>query len=219
MRTAARLLVATLLAKVALAGEVQVRTNGALVDVIATAAPVQEVLARLAQQTGMKVVYDGPAPRALVTVTLPQRTPVEAVLALFEGLGLNYALRTDKSGTRVDTLIVSTALPGGAPAARAPAPAVPVDPRRQPVRPQPLAEAERQDDPQDDDEADDQAARPQATPAPPAPVLVPIPGPGSPGSPFNSQIGPLTLPTPPPAPAAVPSPIAPAPSPTPSPAP
>lgn len=216
MRSAARLLAAMLLVPIAWAGEVQVRTNGALVDVIATAAPVQDVLARIAQQTGMKVVYDGPAPRALVTVTLPQRTPVEAVLALFEGLGLNYALRTDKSGTRVDTLIVSTAVPGGAAAARAPAPAVPVDPRRPPARTQPVADVERQDE-QDDDQADE-AARPQApTPAPPAPVLGPIPGPGNPGSPFNSQIGPLTLPTP--APAAVPSPTAPAPSPTPSPTP
>ena len=123
MRKPPQILLVALIAPMAWAGEVQVRANGALVDVVAVAAPVQEVLARLAQQTGMKVVYDGPPPRALVTVTLPQRTPAEAVLALFEGLGLNYALRTDRSGTKVDTLIVSSAAPAGAAAVRAPAPA------------------------------------------------------------------------------------------------
>lgn len=198
------------------AGEVQVRANGARLDLIATAAPLQDVLARLAQQTGMRVVYDGTPPRTLVTVSLPQRTPVEAVLSLFEGLGLNYALSTDRSGTRVDMLIISTAAPGaGAPSrtAVAPPPAPPTpDPRRLPPRPQPAPDAD-----EDEQQADEDGARSHPTPVPTGPVVFqgPIPGPGVPGSPFGGQIGPLTLPTP--VPATPGAPVRPAPSPTPSP--
>jgi len=214
VQKAPQILLAALIAPAAFAGEVQVRANGGRVDLIATAAPLQDVLARLAQQTGMKVVYDGAPPRMLVTVSLPQRTPVEAVLALFEGLGLNYALSTDRSGTRVDTLILSAAAPVGGASARPgavpppPTPAVP-DPRRLPPRPQPRSDEEREDE-----EADEDSARPQ--PAPPGPVIFqgPIPGPGRPGSPFGGQIGPLMPLTPVPAAPGTPSPV---PSPTPSP--
>src|SRR5262245_23013747 len=106
---AAALVAFALAALPAAGGEILVRVNGGLVDVQATAAPLSDVLARIAQQTGMKVVYDGAPPRTLVTVTLPQRTPAEAVLALFEGIGVNYAMKLDRSGVRVDTLIVASA--------------------------------------------------------------------------------------------------------------
>jgi hypothetical protein len=225
MRAAARLVLAAVLARAALAGEVQVRPNGELLDVVATAAPLADVLARLSQQTGMKVVYDGAPPRTLVTATLPRRTPVEAVLALFEGLGLNYALKTDASGTKVDTLIVTGPAPSAA-ASRAAAPppqaATTPEPRRPPfqqppARPQPGAEPDEPEGREEAEEADENAARPQPekAPSPPSVFNGPIPGPGNPGSPFGSgQIGPLRMPTPAPPPAALP---APGPSPTPSP--
>src|SRR5262245_51881984 len=120
----ARLVLGFAVAFPALAAEIQVRPNGGLIDVHATAAPMQDVLSRIAQQTGMKVVYDGAPPRGLVTLTLLQRTPAEAVLALFEGAGVNYAMKTDRSGTRVDTLIV-TGGASGAGAAAAPRPSAP----------------------------------------------------------------------------------------------
>ena len=68
---------------------------GASVELAATAAPLAEVLDRLSRQTGMKVVYEGPAPRQLVTVTVRGRTPAQTVLAVLEGQGVNYALVTD----------------------------------------------------------------------------------------------------------------------------
>ena len=193
--------IVALLALVALptaASEVQVRLNGDLLDVVATAAPLQEVLAQLARQTGMKVVYDGPAPRTLLTVTLPQRTPVEAVLGLFEGLSLNYAIKTDPGGTHIDTLIVSGAPGASGSAGRSPQPQ-PAQALRpsapQPAEPQPVEE-EPEEQPVEQEEQPAQKAPP--TPVPPFSFTEPIPGPGKPGSPFGAgQTGPLALPTPP----------------------
>ena len=195
------------------AAEVQVRPNGDRIDVIATAATLQDVLTRLSQQTGMKVVYDGAPPRALVTVSLVQRTPAEAVLSLFEGLGLNYALSSDRTGTRVEMLIISTATGGASPSRPSSAPVTQPtpDPRRGPQRPPPPVEDEREEEQQDEN-----AQKPQPQPSPQGPVTFqgPIPGPGRPGSPFGGgQVGPLTfptpqqnLPTPPPTPSPTPTP-------------
>jgi hypothetical protein len=91
------------------AAEVAVRVSGVQVDLTATAAPLADVLDRLARQTGMKVVYEGSAPRRLVTLSLHGRTPAETVLALFEGLGINYALVADATGAQVQTLVVAGA--------------------------------------------------------------------------------------------------------------
>ncbi len=89
--------------------EVAVRVSAGRVDLTATAAPVADVLDRLARQTGMKVVYEGPAPRQLITVSLHGRTPAETILAIFEGLGLNYAMVADSTGAAVQTLMVAGA--------------------------------------------------------------------------------------------------------------
>ena len=75
-------------------------------DVTAAGAPVSEVLDGLARKTRMKVIYEGGTPRTLVTVELRGRTPAEAVLGVLEGLGLNYALVLDVSGTEVETLMI-----------------------------------------------------------------------------------------------------------------
>ncbi len=106
MRLAAAL-VGLALAAAPAAAEVAVRVAGGQVELTATAAPLADVLDRLARQTGMKVVYEGPAPRQLVTLSLHGRTPTETVLALFEGLGLNFALVADPTGARVQTLVVA----------------------------------------------------------------------------------------------------------------
>src|SRR5512144_471821 len=108
--------------------EVAVRVSGGRVDLTATAAPLADVLDRLARQTGMKVVYEGPAPRQLVTVSLHGRTPAETVLAVFAGLGLNYALVADSTGAGVQTLVVAgaaTASAASSPASAATRPTVP----------------------------------------------------------------------------------------------
>ncbi|HSD25676.1 MAG TPA: hypothetical protein VLL75_00160 [Vicinamibacteria bacterium] len=108
MRLASGSVVLALLTSPAWA-EVAVRVSGGHVDLTATAAPLADVLDRLARQTGMKVVYEGPAPRQLVTVSLHGRTPAETVLAVFEGLGLNYALVADATGDGVQALVVAGA--------------------------------------------------------------------------------------------------------------
>ena len=95
------------------AAEVTVRVSGGHVDLAAKAAPLSEVLDRLGRQTGMKVVYEGPAPRQLVTLSLAGRSPAEAVASILEGQGLNYALVLDVTATRVDKLLVTGSSPGG----------------------------------------------------------------------------------------------------------
>jgi hypothetical protein len=86
---------------------VDVRVSGPSVDILATNAPLSEVLDRLSRQTQMRVVYDGAPPRQTITLDLRGRTPVEAVTAALEGQGVNYALVMDPTGTRVETLLVS----------------------------------------------------------------------------------------------------------------
>jgi len=90
-----------------LRADVTVRVTGGRIDIIANAAPLSEVLDRLARQTGMKVVYDGTAPRQLVSVSLVGRLPVEAVHNLLEGQGVNYAVLGDATGTGVHTLLMT----------------------------------------------------------------------------------------------------------------
>jgi hypothetical protein len=160
MRLAAALVVLAFAAAPATA-EVVVRVAGTQVDLSATAAPLADVLDRLARQTGMKVVYEGPAPRQLVTLSLHGRTPAETVLALLEGLGLNFALVADASGARVQTLVVAGAAAASSAASSAPAggrsPAV--APTRRPFGPPPGSTPETLDpafEPADDEpEADE----------------------------------------------------------------
>jgi hypothetical protein len=77
------------------------------ITVRASRAPIADVLDRLAATTGMRVVYDGARPRALVTVNGTWDTLVEAVMAVMQGSGMNYAFITDPSGTRIATLVVT----------------------------------------------------------------------------------------------------------------
>ena len=90
----------------AVQADVEVTKSGDRLDVTADKAPVSEVLDGLARQTRMKVVYEGSVPRTPVTVELRGRTPAQAVLGVLEGLGLNYALVLDASGTQVETLMI-----------------------------------------------------------------------------------------------------------------
>ena len=156
-------------------------------DLTATAAPLADVLDRLARQTGMKVVYEGPAPRQLVTLSLHGRTPTETVLSVFEGLGVNFALVADPTGARVQTLVVAgTATASSSPSsAAASRPASAGRPRR-PFGPPPGASPETVDpafeeadeEPTGDEEAfpglppGTEVAEPSGAPAvPPDPAL------------------------------------------------
>jgi hypothetical protein len=197
------------------AGEIQIRANGDRIDVAATSAPVADILARIAQQTGMKIVYDGPQPRQILSVSLIARTPAEAVLGVLEGLGLNYALRMDRTGTSIDTLLMYGATTTAARPAATPVPPQtqpapftrpPFQPPGQPGQPPPQRDEPEQED-QEPEPQNPALGQPTPTPPPgPQNFSGPIPGPGQPGSPFNPALGPLTLPTPQPTPTPGPSP-------------
>jgi hypothetical protein len=215
MRTAAAF-VGLALAAAPAAPEVAVRVSGAQVDLTATAAPLADVLDRLARQTGMKVVYEGPAPRQLVTLSLHGRTPAETVLALFEGLGLNFALVADPSGARVQTLVVagtaSPSPPSSSPAraGRSPAAATPRRPFGPPPGSSPETVEPAFEDADDEPESDEsnfpgvppgaEATDPGGAPVPADPAaaganaqapMVPPPGAGliptQPSTPFSAS--------------------------------
>ena len=113
-----------------LAAGVDVRLNGDLVDVVATNAPLADILDFLSRQTHMKVVYEGAPPKQLLSVDLKHRTPAEAVLAVLEGQGLAYAVSLDRTGTQVQTLLMSSAPPVSGTATQAPPRVVPSPPER-----------------------------------------------------------------------------------------
>jgi hypothetical protein len=187
-----------LLATSAWAADVDVRTTPAgRVSVTVTSAPLSDVLDQLARQTGMKLVYDGAPPRALVRGRqVEDATPADAVADVLEGLGVSYALRLDATGSKVDTLLVLGAAKG------APAPRPPVPP---PVRmpgvasvPAPAPDeddevpSERAEDPGVDQRSGRGEDREVRRPGPPINPTVPR---------FPTEpIGPLTMPTPAPAP-------------------
>ena len=191
------------------AGEVDVRSTApGRVSLRVTSAPLVEVLSRLAQQTGMKVVYDGAPPRAIVRGRqVEDATPADAVADVLEGLGVSYALRLDATGARVETLLVLGAVRSAA--APAPRPSVP-PPVRVPGLPNvPVAPPEADDDePMErvEDPAVDQRPgmgrgedREPRRPGPPTTM------PTIPMFPVG-PIGPLTIPTPAPSPPPTPPP-------------
>jgi hypothetical protein len=200
---------ALLLAVSAHGAEVDIRpaANGR-VSLKVNAAPLSEVLDRLARLTGMKVVYDGVPPRALVRGRqVENATPAEAVADVLDGLGVSYALRLDASGAKVDTLLVL----GATRSATAPPPRPAVPPVRIPgMGGVPVAAPDDSDEEAPSEQAEDPAAdqrtrrgedRELRRPGPPGTL------PTSPTLP-TGPIGPLMLPTPGPAsPAPTPPPL------------
>ena len=178
---------------------VEVTKSGDRLDVTAAQAPISEVLDGLARKTRMKIVYEGSAPRTPVTVELRGRTQAQAVLGVLEGLGLNYALVLDASGTEVETLMIvgtgpRTASDGSAhPPRRGRAPHANLE--------DPVVESEEPSEgeggiplvPQESPMAEENA-KPEA----PAVARPPNPASAFPGSPFAP--GPLPLATPSPSP-------------------
>jgi hypothetical protein len=194
-------LLLALLPSAALGGEVEVRVAGEGLSVRAHAAPLADVLDRVSRQTGMKVVYEGPPPRQAVTASLERRTPAEAVMGLLEGLGLNYVVVMDATGTRVETLLIAGASTGPRPASPAAAPTPPPFP---PHEPEPPAEEAAEAEPEEQERPQDQPREP-GQPAPFPQPVPPPPGLGAPVFPPPGQLNPrppapLTFPTPEPSP-------------------
>src|SRR5262245_60405125 len=95
-------------------GGLEIEANGGRVTVRAQKVPLNKILDRLAQQTGMKVTYESTPPSQPVTTTLEHLPARDAVVRLMEGLGVAYVFRTDRTGERVETLFVSSEAAGGA---------------------------------------------------------------------------------------------------------
>jgi len=182
-----------LLAAPDLRAAVEVRVSGQSVDVQAVNAPLSEILDGLARELHVKIVYEGPPPRQLLSVDLKGRTPAEAFLAIVEGQGLAYAVALDPTGTRVETVLMA----GGnnAPTTNAgPAPTgAPPPPRPERVAPEPVLEQPLEDaDFADEDQAPPDAGRPvvphakpsEAPPPPSQGVFLPTPGSDYPTSVF-----------------------------------
>jgi hypothetical protein len=144
--------------------EVQVHVANGRIDLKATGAPLSDVLDRLSKQTGMKVTYDGAPQRMPVNLTLADRTPAQTVLGVLDGLGLNYALRMDVSGTRVEALMIAGTAAASA-AAPPPAQATPAYHPPEPTEPEEDAQADDDATGTDDATADTEPQQPAGTPA------------------------------------------------------
>jgi hypothetical protein len=151
-----------------LPARVEVRVAGERVSVRAEAAPLSDILERLAQRTGMKIVWGKNLGRPNVTAILEDCTPAEAVVRLLQGSGFNYALSMDPSRTRVETLMI-VGVPEPALAAGF------VRPRRAEPRPDaPTAdEVPAEGDPSPEL---DPGSAPQEASEIPAPAPFPVPG-------------------------------------------
>lgn len=196
---------------------IDVHVAGGRVDVRATAAPLSEVLDRLSKQIGMKLEFEGPRERQLVTATLVGRTPAEAVLGILDGLGVNYALIMDPTGKQVQKLLISGPVPvasSGTSASPAPAgrpeqrPATswddtPDDGDEAEAEPEPAAKAGNPFVPQEGTNGRAVKRQEEAAPHPPT---TPSPSPQNPagGEWVPPAPQPLTFPTPTPAPTPAP---------------
>jgi hypothetical protein len=220
MRAAAAATLIAVLAAPSLRAEVDVQYKDGQVSVRASAAPLSEVLDRLARATGMKVVQQGATPSMLLSLSLENRTPAEAVFGVFEGLGLNYAFVLDATGSKIETLILAGASGAkAAPASTSPGPVPPSAPRYFPRREAPLpaagpdepAEPEEEEAPADEGEEaaeEGEEAVPEEKTVPPGPrgnVLQPPSEPVFPSSPFAPR-APIFTPQPEPQPQPTPTP-------------
>lgn len=172
----------------ALQAEVVVRTGAQGVEVKAVAAGLAELLDRVAQATGMVVSYEGGRPTARVSVDIPALPASHAVMRILEGQSLNYALRLDRTGTRVETLIVSGTAGGSGASVAASAPLPTPPPPPEPM----VGGPERINEPGD---AADKAAA--AAPAPSPSPAIPFGNSGV-GMRPDAPAGFAVLPTPPP---------------------
>jgi len=153
------------------------RTADGRLDLSARAVPLADVLRCLVERAGLRVEYDGPPPRQAVSVALRGDSLAGTLESLLEGLGVNYLLSRDPSGTAVERLIVfgssrATEPSGGGGPGSLPAGA------GQPVEPMPA-------EPSPEDEAQPFGMPPGAQPGAPLP---PEPPPMEP-----EELTPMTL--------------------------
>lgn len=77
-------------------------------DLEVRSAPLSGVLACLSEKTGIKMILEsGLNTRQPVTISLTNKTPAQVVNGLLDGLGLNYAYTSDRTGSKVLLLLIS----------------------------------------------------------------------------------------------------------------
>ena len=142
------------------AANIEVRVVAGRVDLQLPGAALSEVLTRLSTTLGFKLTREeGVADPYLPALELKGRTPVETVLGVLDGQGLNYAITMDESGTKVESLLLTATKPpteGATPPRLTPTPGAPRFPRM--------------NMPQPDANDDSSSVEPPDIPAPPAPV-------------------------------------------------
>jgi hypothetical protein len=134
------------------ASRIKVDVAAEKVTIDAAAAPMADILDRLAEHTGMKIVYDGPRPRERVSVKIEAPSVAAAVASLLEGHDISSALTFAPNGRDVATLIIvrnragTRATPGPSAPGTPPSVALPIgtpegDPSAEPavVQPEPPA--------------------------------------------------------------------------------
>jgi O-antigen ligase len=76
------------------------------VDLAAHDAPLDDVLSCLADRTGLKIEYEGTPPHHPISAELHGTPLPAAVASLLEGLGIDYLISMDPTGTRVERLLL-----------------------------------------------------------------------------------------------------------------
>jgi hypothetical protein len=174
---------------------VEVQLRAGKIDVKTSGAPLAEVLDRMERTIGFKVEREGSPPNPFVpALEIRDRTPIEALLAVLEGLGLNYALSLDASGLRIEKLL----LIGGA-TATATTPGRTLPPARPgPTFPrvEPLPQPEEMPDEAIDEPAMDMAEEVPDAPPPPGEAVPPPDAAGDKGMPPPLRQGGYPGPTP-----------------------
>lgn len=85
----------------------------------ATGVPLARLLDEVTSRAGIALRYDGPRPRNQVTISVRNQSGTEIVLGLLHRLGCNYGARWERTGLRIDALLVSAPTPVRDPPARA----------------------------------------------------------------------------------------------------
>jgi hypothetical protein len=194
--------------------QVRVQADASRLDVTAQDAPLNQILDRIAEKTGMVVEYGESRPSQAVTATLRDLSPAAAVLAVLEGQRLNYALVMDRDGQRIQRLLLLGEAPASSAARAASTQRVRQPPppiRRMRPTPMPDDDEEELEEPEleeDDGEAEVPAeAGMEAAPGLPAPAQGSIGfrrsfprstfTPGLPSMPSPPPVAPPSAPAPP----------------------
>src|SRR5437762_1513002 len=81
---------------------VRVKLANGHLSIDAANASLAEILQKVSDRTGMRVIWDGPPPTQPVKkITVADRSPADAVLNLIDGHGYNYAVVLSPSGQQI----------------------------------------------------------------------------------------------------------------------